>query len=89
VPVLPPELAALMGTAGEIALPILLVLGLAGRIPALGLSVVNAVAVISLMEVAPAALQQHTSWGVVLAALALFGSGRWALDGPVARWFAR
>ncbi len=81
VPVLPPELAALMGTAGEIGLPILLVLGLAGRVPALGLSVVNAVAVVSLMDVAPAALQQHITWGVLLAALALFGSGKWVLDG--------
>ena len=81
VPLLPPELAAVMGTTGEIVLPVLLVLGLLGRIPALGLSVVNIVAVISLMEAAPAALQQHVTWGVLLAALALFGSGKWTLDG--------
>ena len=85
VPLLPPELAAVMGTAGEIGLPILLLAGLAGRVPALGLSVVNVVAVISLMEVAPAALQQHITWGVVLAALALYGSGKWSLDAWLAR----
>lgn len=85
VPLLPPELAAVMGTAGEIMLPVLLVLGLLGRVPALGLSVVNIVAVISLMEAAPAALQQHVTWGVLLAALALFGSGRWTLDGWLSR----
>lgn len=82
VPLLPPELAAVMGTAGELGLPVLLVLGLGGRFAALGLSVVNAVAVVSLMEVAPAAAEQHFSWGIMLAALAIFGSGSWALD----RW---
>jgi len=46
----------------------------------LGLSVVNVVAVLSLAEIAPAALQQHLTWGVLLAGLAVFGSGRWALD---------
>jgi putative oxidoreductase len=80
VPLLPPEVAAYMGTGAEIGLPVLLVLGLGGRIAALGLSVVNVVAVWSLAEIAPAALQQHVSWGIVLAALAVFGSGRCAAD---------
>ncbi len=80
VPLLPPEVAAYMGTAGEIGLPLLLVLGLGGRVAPLGLSVVNLVAVLSLSEIVPAALQQHISWGLVLAALAVFGTGRWALD---------
>lgn len=80
VPLLPPALAAPLGTAGELALPVLLVLGLAGRFSALGLSVVNAVAVLSLSEIAPAAFQQHLTWGALLAALALFGPGRWSLD---------
>ena len=80
VPLLPPEVAAYMGTAGEIGLPLLLVLGLGGRVAPLGLSVVNLVAVLSLSEIVPAALQQHISWGLVLAALAVFGTGRWTLD---------
>lgn len=80
VPLLPPELAAVMGTAGELVLPVLLVLGLAGRFAALGLSVVNVVAVLSLSEIAPAALQQHYTWGALLAALALFGLGKWTID---------
>ncbi|WP_372659935.1 DoxX family protein [Hydrogenophaga sp.] len=80
VPVLSPELAAFMGTAGELVLPALLLLGLAGRFAALGLSVVNVVAVISLSEIAPAALQQHITWGVLLAALALYGVGKWSVD---------
>jgi putative oxidoreductase len=80
VPLLPPELAALMGTAGELVLPVLLVLGLAGRFGALGLSVVNVVAVLSLAEIAPAALGQHHLWGVLLAVVALWGPGRLSLD---------
>lgn len=80
VPLLPPALAAVMGTAGELVLPVLLVLGLGGRFAALGLSVVNAVAVVSLAEIAPAALQQHVFWGSLLAGVAIFGPGRWSVD---------
>lgn len=80
VPFLSPEWAAWMGTAGELVLPVLLILGLAGRFAALGLLVMNVVAVVSLSEIAPAALQQHITWGVLLTALAIFGCGRWALD---------
>lgn len=82
VPLLPPALAAFMGTAGELVLPVLLVLGLGGRFAALGLSVVNVVAVISLAEIAPAALQQHLLWGALLALVAIYGPGPWALG----RW---
>ena len=78
-----------MGTAGELGLPVLLVLGLAGRFAALGLSVVNLVAVASLMEIAPAALQQHVTWGVLLATLALYGCGPWSLGPWARRWLER
>lgn len=88
VPLLPPELAAWMGTAGELVLPVLLVLGLGGRVAAAGLFIVNAVAAISLPGAAEAALQQHVFWGSVLAGLVLWGPGRWALDRwAVARWW--
>jgi putative oxidoreductase len=80
VPLLPPGLAAVMGTSGELGLPVLLVLGLAGRFAAAGLSFVNVVAVLSLAEIAPAALQQHEFWGSLLIGLLLWGPGRWSLD---------
>ena len=80
VPLLSPSLAAIAGTAGELVLPVLLLFGLAGRFAALGLSVVNAVAVISLSEIAPAALQLHITWGVLLAALVFHGMDRWSVD---------
>ena len=82
VPLLPPVLAAPLGTAGELVLPVLLVLGLGGRFAALGLFVVNAVAVLSLSEIAPAALQQHVFWGSLLAGLAIYGPGAWSIE----RW---
>jgi len=80
VPFLSPTVSAIMGTAGELVLPVLLVLGLAGRFSALGLFVVNVVAVISLSEIAPAAMQQHILWGALLAGLAIYGLGPWVLD---------
>lgn len=90
VPLLSPSTAAVMGTAGELLLPVLLLLGLGGRFAALGLSVVNVVAVISLSEIAPAALQQHVTWGVLLAALAIYGVGRWSLDHALVKpWLHR
>lgn len=85
VPLLPPELAAVMGTGGELVLPVLLALGLAGRLAAAGLSVMNIVAVISLAEIAPAALQQHQFWGSLLVGLILWGPGRWSLDTLLSR----
>jgi putative oxidoreductase len=80
VPLLSPSAAAVLGTAGELVLPLLLALGLAGRFAAAGLFVVNAVAVVSLAEIAPAALQQHLLWGCLLLGLLLWGPGRWGLD---------
>ncbi|MCO5975931.1 DoxX family protein [Ideonella oryzae] len=80
VPLLPPEVAAVAGTTGELALPVLLVLGLAGRFAAAGLSVVNVVAAISLVDIAEAALTQHQFWGSLLLALLLWGPGGWSVD---------
>ena len=88
VPLLPPEVAAVMGTAGELGLPLLLALGLAGRFAAAGLSGVNVVAVLSLAEIAPAALQQHEFWGSLLLALLLWGPGRWSADALILRRLA-
>lgn len=94
VPLLPPVVAAYMGTAGELVLPVLLVFGLGGRFAALGLSVVNLMAVLSLSEIQPAALQQHVFWGSLLAALAMWGPGKLSVDHLLMprlfpRWFPR
>ncbi|RZJ08903.1 MAG: DoxX family protein [Rubrivivax sp.] len=86
VPLLPPTLAAYMGTAGELVLPVLLVLGLAGRFAGAGLFVVNLMAALSLMadDLTPAAEAQHTLWGVLALVIVLWGAGRWSVD----RWLA-
>jgi putative oxidoreductase len=80
VPLLPPQVAAWLGTGAELLFPVLLVFGLGGRVAALGLFVLNAVAVVSLMDVADAALQQHVFWGSLLLVLVLWGPGRLSLD---------
>jgi len=84
VPLLPPVVAAYAGTTGELVLPVLLALGLAGRFSALGLSVLNVVAVLSLAEIGEAALQQHQLWGSLLLGLVLWGPGRWSADAALA-----
>lgn len=87
VPLLPPVPAAYLGTAGELALPVLLVLGLGGRFAAAGIFVVNLMAAMSLMadDFSPAAQAQHTLWGVLALGLLLWGAGRWSADAWLAR----
>ncbi len=80
VPLLPPEVAAYLGTGGELCLPLLLVPGLMGRFAALGLFVVNVVAALSLSDIAPAALMQHIYWGSLLLWLAVAGPGFFSVD---------
>jgi len=80
VPLLPPELAAYAGTGGELLLPVLLALGLGGRFAAAGLFVLNGVAVLSLAEIAPAALMQHQLWGALALWVLVWGPGRLSVD---------
>lgn len=84
VPLLNPELAAYAGTAGELFFSALLILGLLSRPAALGLFVVNAMAVISYPALwsfeCPAAINDHLYWGILLLVLAVFGVGKLSLD---------
>lgn len=80
VPFLPTDVAAIAGTFGELFFPVLLITGLLGRFSALSLSVINIVAVISLSDIAPAALQQHQLWGALLMGVLLWGPGKWSVD---------
>ncbi len=84
-PWLSPHDAAVAGTFGELFFPTLLVIGLYGRLSAIGLSVVNAMAVVSYRQVllAPgseAALGQHVLWGVLLSVLVIYGPAKLSLD---------
>ena len=80
VPLLPPALAAAMGAAGELSLPILLVAGLFTRLGAAGLFVVNLVAVLSYPDLSDVGKQDHLLWGMLLLVTLLHGPGRWSLD---------
>lgn len=84
VPVLPPELAAIMGACGELFFPVGLALGVLSRPMALGLFAVNLIAVISYPQLfmfdCPAAINDHFYWGALLLVVVAFGPGRFSLD---------
>ena len=85
VPLLPPDIAAYIGTAAELGLPVLVAIGLASRMSALALFGFNAVAVIAyagflLGDNGAAGLQQHILWGVMLLFTVFHGPGKLSLD---------
>ena len=80
VPLLPPELAAWMGTGGELVFASLLALGLVSRPAAGGVFLLNAVAAYSYPDISAAGLKDHVLWAVLSTTLVLFGPGRLALD---------
>jgi len=83
VPLLPPSLAAALGTFGELAFPVFLIVGLGTRLAALGLGFVNVVAVVSywhVLSTTQPALAQHVFWGTLLLVTLFHGPGRLSLD---------
>ncbi len=80
VPVLPFELAAILATAGELVLPVLLALGLFTRFSAIGLSIINIIAVIAYVDMMPASLNLHIVWGLALLANIIYGAGLFSAD---------
>lgn len=77
LPVIPSNLAAVMATAAEHLLPVLMILGLATRLSALGL--LGMTAVIQIF-VYPDAWVTHGLWAAALLAVVAFGPGRVSLD---------
>lgn len=75
VPLLSPTAAAYLGTAAELVLPVLLVLGLGGRFAALALFLFNIVAVISYPDLSDSGRQFHILWGILLAITMTHGPG--------------
>lgn len=80
VPLLPPEFAAHMATYAEHLFPVLLVLGLATRLSALGL--LGMTAVIQIF-VYPDAWPTHLTWAVPMLYLIGRGGGRLSADGAI------
>ena len=90
VPLLPPHAAAVVGTAGELVFSVLVIVGFAGRLSAIGLFAVNALAVISYAHVlfqegSAAGLGQHYLWGFMLLVIVIYGPGALSIDGLLAR----
>lgn len=83
VPLLPPELAAYLGTAAELTLPIFVVLGLMGRFTGSALFLVNLVAAYSYFDSLinrPIGIMDHQIWAVMLLIVAIRGGGKLSLD---------
>ena len=80
VPLLPPEIAALLGTGVELLFPVLLLLGFGSRLAAAVLFVFNIVAVISYPDLGEVGLKDHQTWGLLLLVTLLHGPGKLSLD---------
>ena len=84
VPLLSPYWAAMSGTIVELVVPVLLLIGLFGRLPAVILFFFNIVAVVSypylLTEQGTVGLNDHFYWGILLMVIMLHGPGKISLD---------
>ncbi|MDC5804324.1 DoxX family protein [Vibrio europaeus] len=75
VPILPWELAAYMGTAAELVLPIFLALGLLSRPMAAILFVFNIIAVVSYPVLWDKGFYDHQLWGLMILNVVVWGPG--------------
>lgn len=75
IPLLPAEPAAYLATAGELVLPVLLILGLFTRLGALGLLIMTIV-----IQVFALQLPIHYLWMIILALLLGYGGDKLSLD---------
>jgi len=82
VPILPPAVAAVLGTATELSMPILLALGLGSRFASGALFAFNIVAVVSYYAslAETGGVKDHVLWGTMLLVLTVFGPGKIAVD---------
>jgi putative oxidoreductase len=82
--IIPPDIAAILGTGAEILFPILLLIGFGARIPALCLFIFNFLSVIFypmlLLPEYACALKDHILWGVLILIPLFYGHGKISLD---------
>jgi len=81
VPGLDPTMAAYAATAGELILPILLVLGLFGRFAAVGLLIMTAV-----IEFTYIHSTTHILWAFLAGMIFIKGPGKLSLDALLLKW---
>lgn len=82
LPVLPPEIAAVLATVAEHVFPVLILIGLATRLSALALLIMTLVIQVL---VYPGAYPVHGTWAAVLLVLMAKGAGPLSLDALLAR----
>jgi putative oxidoreductase len=75
VPLLPPELAAIIGTANEICAGVAILIGFGTRFAAIALLCLSAVIEIFVYP----GTQEHYYWMILLSILISFGAGRFSL----------
>ena len=83
VPLLPPEVAAYMATAGELILPVLILFGLMTRPAAIGLFILNAVAAYAyaLTDFYNfTGMLDHILWGAMILVYVLYGPSPLSID---------
>ncbi|WP_394154749.1 DoxX family protein [Vibrio maritimus] len=80
VPILPWELAAYMGTAAELILPVFVALGLLTRPMAAVLFVFNIIAVVSYPLLWEKGFYDHQLWGLMILVVVVWGPGPISAD---------
>lgn len=80
VPLLSPEVAAVLATFIELVFSVLLAVGLGARFSAFVLFVFNFIAVISYPELSEIGVKDHQYWGLLLLVTLLHGPGKLSLD---------
>lgn len=80
VPLVPWELAAYLGTAAEIILPIFMILGLLTRPIASALFIFNIIAVISYPVLWDNGFYDHQLWGLMILINIVWGAGALSAD---------
>lgn len=84
VPVLPPEIAATLGTAVELTAPILVAFGIGARFGAAGMLFMTAVIEFTYMH-----FDVHVIWALMLSLIILQGPGKASLDYFIRRYALR
>lgn len=87
VPFLPWEIAAYLGTAAELLLPVFLMLGLLTRPMAAVLFIFNIMAVVSYPVLWDGGFFDHQLWGLMLLINVVWGGGLLSVDYPLKKHF--
>ena len=88
VPLLSPKIAAILGTGGELVLPILLLIGLMTRLSAIGLFILNAVAAYAYAYTDyfnMVGMLDHILWGAMILVYILYGPSPLSIDNLLAK----